>query len=363
MKFYNINIFRSTIYINKLQCDIIDKNNMLINGNLYNYYLYENKIIFLFNFTVDKLKQFLIILFFCANNNIYFDIGNNFFNNLFYVIVDYVNINQIKTINDDYKINIDIIKNVNKYIDNKNIIYDSFSKIYDIGENKIIKIGYFNIALNEIINHHKIKTLTKNIDLSCKIINFNSFVFFVNDKINLMINDLFNQKIIIGVVMNYYHKIENCLSHKNYDKCKLNNFINDITKLNENKIFLIDLKLNNVLWDDINKQFVLIDFDALKFTEVVRDDELITSGYNTNLAYKHGYSNKYTDFYGLNDIIYYFMGINLCKFIYYFGHRFNLINDKISKIDNIHEIRLKMINIDSNVLNKIIDDYRKLYCS
>jgi hypothetical protein len=303
----NINIINSKIFITEPSFNhkmiSIKK---ICHTKLCHKYFYDDGI--MLEFKPYNFIYFLKIINLFIIKDSKFNVGYDLYKNMFYLSTNNIDVDIDDDINDDHliinKLNIEYCE-IEDF--NKNLInHGGYGKIYEYTNKNVIKLGFLNNALNEIINYLKLIYQTISLNLSFDIIKFNKIILYKNKKFKFVSNDIINQKFFIGIVM------DKLTVTYNVPRNILIDFIYDIQMLNKNNIYLIDLKFKNVLWNNVNKRFTLIDFDAIQFNANEQDNkQYISSGYNTCLYHV---DNKILldDTYGLIDII-----LSLIKISFY----------------------------------------------
>ena len=343
----NINIINSKLFIGKASQYDYDIFSMVkINDNsksLYTKYTYNNNHL-LFEFKINQFCNLIKMVIELVQSNKKFNIGCDLYRNLFYLLIDF-NFNFNFNFNDHIDIE---YKLTNNSFDNKLIEDGGYGKIYEYLDD-VIKINYFNIALNEIINYFKLIYNVKKLNLSLNIAKFKKIVLYHNKKYSIFSHDIIKQKFFIGIIMEKYYPI------LNVNQSILIKLVNNIMLLNNSKIYLPDLKHKNVMWDNINNDLVLIDFDSVCVNDL-NEDNYISSGYNTSLFY-WDVSFEKNDICGLVDIVLTCNNINICDLlIHIIDNTFQYNNDE--KINTIKKIRLQFKNqICDDQIIKIVYHY------
>jgi len=323
---YQIKIIKNYILIDKSSFIIDDSNDKIYN------FKYNNLESLLLKYKTIEFKQFMNMIYKLIINEIKFIIGFDKF--YFYIIT--ININNLKIYLDDTNNNINT--EIYNSIDFNNSKFMKLTKVNSMNNiykynNNIIKI---TSSIKEIINYFVLLNKIRSLNLSIKLIEVLNVILFISKK---------NEN-SIGIVMPEYNNLPVKL-----DKQILFNFTKDIQKMNENKIYLMDLKYSNVLWDN---NIVVIDYESIQF-DCLNLNNYITSIYNTHIdiLLQKDVDLLNLDVYGVLDIVLYY---------------FNIIWNKLISIlfkngyNNIEEYRKFLYKMDNNrITKKMIDKYLYTY--
>ena len=150
----NINIINSKLLISN---DMIDIKKKINNYFYYKYYCKNNVII---EFNVYQIMFFIGFIKFLVEQDSNFDIGVDIYKNKFYILLNF-----------DITFSTEICDIEVKYQEINNftgkiIDYGGYGKIYYYDKKNIIKIGYFNNGINEIINYFKLNEKIKHFEIS-----------------------------------------------------------------------------------------------------------------------------------------------------------------------------------------------------